>query len=211
MPRLSEFPTVGTAAATDCFVMVAGPTGAKQDVLLPRSALPTGITAPTTRLPVKGDNAGGLLAQAVVPVGNVGAITLTNGTDVVVISAALTTPLVITLAPLASYAPGHHLVIRDPNGFVSGINTVSVDGAGTETVNGLTGPVVAMNVPRQVATLGVAWGRWQRRQHHGAQRHAGRARAGRGKHRANEWQQLREGAGQQRGQRGSGGHCQRGD
>jgi len=159
MPKLSEFRTVGTAmASSDCFVAVIGPTGAKEDVLVPRSLIPTGITAPTTKLPVKGDNAGGIVAQAIVAVGNVGAATIAAGTDVVVISAALTAPLVLTLPALAGMPPGHHITIRDPHGYVSATNTVSVDGAGAETVNGLAGPVLCLSAARQINSVGAAWG-----------------------------------------------------
>lgn len=115
-----------------------------------------------TKLPLKGDNAGGAIAEAVQQVGNVTTATIAVGTDVILLTTTLTANLTLTLPALSGMPAGHRIEIRDGGGFVSTAFNVLVIRAGSDTVNGVATAVTVLNRPRGTAfvTAGAALTDW---------------------------------------------------
>jgi hypothetical protein len=152
---ISALPTAAAFNATDYVAAIIWNGSAFVTSKLPKSLVPIGATIVQTKLPLKGDNnsPGNALAQAIQNVGNVATATIAVGTDVVVFTAALTAPCVLTLPAISGMPPGHLIAIRDPGGFVSSTNTVSIARAGADTINGAAANVTVLAAPRGTALV----------------------------------------------------------
>lgn len=121
-----------------------------------------GSSAPSTRLPLKGDNAGGILAESIQAMGDASAA-ISAGTNIVNLTTALTAARVLTLPAASGYAPGDTITIQDPKRVVTTANTIAIARAGSDTINGAAGNVVVLNAPGQTCVVeldstGTNWG-----------------------------------------------------